>query len=778
MDKYEFSMKLDELKRLAANGQFRKAGKVLETIDLKKIKNIKELYVAIDILIENEKYEQAKEQLISISKKLKSRRVFHQLVDVSIKAKEVDSAKKYMKEFYKLAPKDSYNYVFRYQLAVLMQEGYEKQVEILEDLKQYEYLEKWAYELAKVYHRAGRDEDCVAECEDLILWFGDGVYVEKAKALKKYLTEATLPEEIQKAGKKNHLPNPGETREDSLEYFRANSEEKVPATEQEEESIPQRSYQPSYQSAFDFIEDMEMREKEEELDRMIEALDKKKVQNLVSQSMQDVLIQEEPGKENINESHMETTEMMDEYSEALTQPIREESGHADQEELQEEVQEEQPFEEQVPATEQEVKRLVEDTTDLIASQLSELFFQEEHQEENASEPENIPVWEAVSESDVITGPESVTETEALAGMEPVSESEEVVVPESMEEAETIPDPEVMEGAEAIADPEVIEEPDVIPEPEEVLECDPSLESGILPVSESSKDEQHLKTKSDVLEDVDQLIKKRKQRAIAKQLNSLVQKRVDDTSEAKDYLGQFAKMYTVGEEILRSLESLMEEHNNSTVILVDGQTTFCQTYFSRKLAKLLYAMKLIETQKFVLLNYEKFIRVDFEKHMDQIQGGCIVIEETQEITENMQKQLSLLMNHQCMILLELASGQEEEVCQNSLEEIQLENQSLVKVSAIHLKSFEEEDLVGFAADFLTEKEYSIDFEAEEYLKKYARKLSNQKDPDAFCKVLEKITKAYHCANQRNKVELRNIAELGNYQDAAFMSIKCTDFADEN
>lgn len=796
MDKYEFSMKIDELKRLAANGQFRKAGKVLETIELKKIKNIKEMYVVIDILVENEKYDQAKELLVGISKKIKSRRVIHQLIDVCIKSNQVEAAKKYMKEFHKMAPNDPYNYVFQYQMAQLLEEGYDKQIEILESLKQYEYIEKWAYELAKVYHRAGREADCIAECEDLILWFGEGIYVEKAKLLKQYLTDAVMPSQLvqgQDLQKNNEIRNiftpfakqeevnesqleeliaeeeneaqakneaedkyddeinwEGETeREEEADYNEAFIEESEteesetveelaleeadevdeldePITEDKVSSVEgtsrfrhREAQRPLYQSAFDFIEEMELREQEEELDRIIEAANRKKEQQIIPEN---------------------------------------ESG---------EVQEE----DHAIANEQEVKQLVNETADLIAEQIESLFPQTD--EDSVEEEEVSGTTIEAEEVEVEEQVEYEEETEDEKQHEAKGECEDQNHFEHQQETT---------NSQEAADQHEIETLGDLGRPQIVL-SETVVSEAIDMVSDTESGE----SKEAVLEDVDKLIKKRRQRATTKKLNEFIQDCIGTEVEAKEYLGQFAKIHSIGEEILRSLESISNAHNNITIIIC-GQSTFAETYFARRLAKLFYASKLIQTQKLVVLNQEKFLAIDFDLYIEQIAGGCIVIEEIMESSEQLRSQIQKLHEHGCLVMLEVVSElpEKEEEHSTAQENVRRNRQAPIKgdlqlsevTETIWLEAFDVDELMGFVEEFLEEKEYTIEEDAKNYFKNYVEELTRNQDSDIFCKVLEKISKAYHCANQRNKVELRNIAELGNYQDAAFMSIKCTDFANEN
>ena len=109
---------------------------------------------------------------------------------------DIQYAERFLIEYESLAPNDFYNYIFRYKIDKIKGEPYEKLIDTLETLKSIEYIEKWAYELAKLYYKADMEEECINECSDIILWFGAGSYVEKAKMLKSYYSGETNKESM------------------------------------------------------------------------------------------------------------------------------------------------------------------------------------------------------------------------------------------------------------------------------------------------------------------------------------------------------------------------------------------------------------------------------------------------------------------------------------------------------------------------------------------------------------------------------------------------------
>lgn len=186
MERYENIVKIEEMRRLADKNQYDEAMKILETIDIGKIKALTDLSIIADVYMQNRHYEEAMAVLTRIYAKSKTRRVLYQLVDLSIKRGNAKEAEEYLEKYVNLAPDDASRFIFRYRIDKLNKEPYEILIKTLERLKEYEYHEQWAYELAKLYHKAGMKDKCVRECSDIILWFGEGPYVEKAKLLKSY----------------------------------------------------------------------------------------------------------------------------------------------------------------------------------------------------------------------------------------------------------------------------------------------------------------------------------------------------------------------------------------------------------------------------------------------------------------------------------------------------------------------------------------------------------------------------------------------------------------
>lgn len=185
MDKAEYRIATEHIKKLIAKGEYAEASRIADTIDWSRVKSVMMLCTVSDLYKINRRYEDAKEILyMAYERNPESRTILYSLCDLSIKLEEFVAAIEYYKSFVEVAPRDTGRYVLQYRLYQAQEVGLEERIEVLEQLKNEEYTEKWAYELAYLYHRMGFATKCVEECDELILWFGTGRYVYKAMELK------------------------------------------------------------------------------------------------------------------------------------------------------------------------------------------------------------------------------------------------------------------------------------------------------------------------------------------------------------------------------------------------------------------------------------------------------------------------------------------------------------------------------------------------------------------------------------------------------------------
>ena len=196
MDKYEYNLKLNQIKALSAEEGYMSAAEIADSINWNKIKNVNTLVKIGEIYEKAERYQDARDILLmAYDRSPIGRMIIYRLAEVAIKMGDYDAATEYYDEFVEIAPHDDMKYVLRYAIKKGQGASFDELITILEEYKDEEYTEEWAYELAYLYHKAGKADKCIDACDELILWFGDGPYVERALELKMLYQPLTKAQE-------------------------------------------------------------------------------------------------------------------------------------------------------------------------------------------------------------------------------------------------------------------------------------------------------------------------------------------------------------------------------------------------------------------------------------------------------------------------------------------------------------------------------------------------------------------------------------------------------
>ncbi len=234
MDKYEYSLKLEEINRLVENDNYEDAAKIADTVDWKRVRNARTLCMVSEIYEANDRLEDSRDVLMRAYRRAQGgRMIVYRLAEVEIQMREFDEAIEYYSEFADIAPNDYSRYVLKYKIYKGRGSRLEEQIAILEEYKEKEYTEKWAYELALLYYKAGEEQKCVEECDDLVLWFRQGDYVIKALELKSRLTPLTAEQRAIYEHRDELTPNKAELVEAAVPTLEKVITEKMPTSEEE-----------------------------------------------------------------------------------------------------------------------------------------------------------------------------------------------------------------------------------------------------------------------------------------------------------------------------------------------------------------------------------------------------------------------------------------------------------------------------------------------------------------------------------------------------------------
>ena len=234
LDKYEYSLKLEEINRLVENDNYEDAARIADTVDWKRVRNVRTLCMVSEIYEANGRLEDSKAVLMRAYRRSQmGRMILYRLTEVAIKMKEFDEAIEYYSEFVDIAPNDNSRYVLNYKIYRGRGSKIQDQIAILEDYKEKEYTEKWAYELANLYYKAGEYEKCVEECDDLVLWFRQGKYVIRALELKRKLAPLSAEQQMIYDHRNEHVPNKAELVEAVVPGLEKVITESMPTSEEE-----------------------------------------------------------------------------------------------------------------------------------------------------------------------------------------------------------------------------------------------------------------------------------------------------------------------------------------------------------------------------------------------------------------------------------------------------------------------------------------------------------------------------------------------------------------
>ncbi|MGN0331847.1 MAG: hypothetical protein ACI4D9_02270, partial [Lachnospiraceae bacterium] len=260
MDKYEYRVKTEQLLEYTEKKQYQKAMEIADTIDWRRVKSASMLNTVSEIYEYCGEYQKSRDILfMAFDRSPGSRKIVYRLGTLALKINDVEEASDCYEEFIKLAPKDPNQYILKYKILKMQGAPLEEQIETLEEFKKAEYIEKWAYELAKLYHEAGMTRECLEECDDLILWFSEGKYVYLAMELKmKYKPLTPLQQEkydrhTKGAGSAVSYEEPEETDEENDEPEEV-QEEVTPEPAEEhnvvaEEAVEEETAEEEIQSA-------------------------------------------------------------------------------------------------------------------------------------------------------------------------------------------------------------------------------------------------------------------------------------------------------------------------------------------------------------------------------------------------------------------------------------------------------------------------------------------------------------------------------------------------
>ncbi|MEE3438151.1 MAG: hypothetical protein VZR05_08375, partial [Lachnospiraceae bacterium] len=244
MDKIEYKERLEKIKELAGAGNYEGAALAADTVDWRHVRSVRTLCMIAEIYENNKRYEDSELILKYAYKRSEaSKTVLYRLAEINIRLMDLEEARRFIYEFEQLSPRDNSKFILEYRLLKAKNAPLDDQIEVLKELKDREYTERWAYELARLYRKNGQTRKCIEECDDMILWFAEGKYVTKAKALKRELAPLSAAQQMkagfrreEQAAREEHVP---EAETEAAAEPETAAEAEIAAVEPETQAEPE-----------------------------------------------------------------------------------------------------------------------------------------------------------------------------------------------------------------------------------------------------------------------------------------------------------------------------------------------------------------------------------------------------------------------------------------------------------------------------------------------------------------------------------------------------------
>jgi hypothetical protein len=791
MKKYKLIIQIEQIKKYLEQGQLKEAYDLAENVDIKKLKSMSDLGVIAECYFQNKRYVEAKELFEQIYDTVKTRRVLAQIVHLSIKLKDIIEANYYLEEFVKIAPDDFYQYIFRYSIDKLMRKSVGVLITDLEKLKEVEYIECWAYELAKLYYKSGNEAACRKECEKIILWFGSGEYVDRAKALLAFYNgELDLEMFLETTKQKD-----SENKENDSQNIDKHANELNESTEYE--NLEDRCAEEiSYQLNENELESQDNSLidrndiKEDNFDALqndIEQEDGVEEDWYLEENEQGKLGAEEGFEEELEQEELEQEEKIE--SEVV---FREEIGQEDIDQK-ESREPEEGFKEELEQEEIEQERRLEPEVGSKEELEQKEIEQEEKLELEAGFKEGLVQEEVVQgeieQEEIKQEEKQESENELKEGLE----QEEVVQEEILEREKN---PESKEGFKE----KLVQEAETKKSEQKKSEQNKDLQEEITKQSEKQaniiippgfgKSKHKLfHKKYDQQEDnigegeptqveiYEEAIAKEDAEANSKSLihfdlksnaeliNNLHSKLLPLLDEKNislsEIFGNFMRIDGLKEDILYSLESMIHSVYGHQNLIIMGSKDSGKTLVAKKYAKLLHRLSFISSPRVALIDAKKLNHMDFISKSYQLKDCIMILQSSENLTRDTLIRLMELQQMPDQNIIYMLTGLSEE-----MEQLWEENEDLRNYYPNHIKlpQYKSEDYEGFVYDKICEAGYKIEKEAFEYLRDVILDKIKIKSENALSEVfsyLNQVILDYEKQNEQVLLELTRMGSLDQF-----------------
>ena len=683
MDKYEYNLKLEEITRLVDQGYYEDAMDIVDTIDWRRVRNVRTLCMVSEIYEENGRLEDSKDLLMRAYRKSQAvRSILFRLTEISVKLRDFDDSAEFYSEFVNVAPNDNSRYLLKYMIYRGRGAAIEDQIEILEEYNQKEYTEKYAYELAKLYYRADQKTKCVDACDDLVLWFRQGKYVIRALELKQKVTdltpvqqaiydnrnEATMPKaemvetvapDLEKAILENMPESTKEVLTDDVisvtekEIAQSVAEHAAANAREEEESRLQ-----SYESTIPEIQ----------------AGEENDLQQDVQAHPVDTTVPAKPQKTG-KDYGFNTADLQAELAKSMRDIVAGIQRKTDDSDIIEPVNDVTEQEKNMPAPEPEKVLKTNNIDDILLSM-------------SAAQKEAAIAAVFHTNSKIEKGPEEVGRLKT-----------EAAKPESVPEQEVVEEPEAKPVAEAVEEPEAKPVTEAVEEPA----SEPAAKAEPVKANEEKAAEDFGKTKN-----ISKAIKE-------EEVPAPEPERIptDLTEEQKYTFSYFSTVGGLRQQVAAALYMVMKKMNTMDQtsrtgnLIILGAEGSGKSTLGIRFAKTISEEKGEESAKIAKIYAEDFNKKDIPSTVAKIAGGTLIIEEAGDLDDAVVEQLSKAMEFRTDALLVILEDEKK-----YLKELFDKHPGFAEkfTNEIVIPVFTNDELVGFGRAYAYDEDYTIDEDA--------------------------------------------------------------------
>lgn len=745
MDKAEYKIATEHIKKLISQGEYAEASHIADTVDWRRVKSVMMLCTVSDLYKVNRRYEDAKELLyMAYERNPESRTILYSLCDLSIKLEEFVAAIEYYKSFVEVAPKDTGRYVLQYRLYQAQDVGLEERIEVLEQLKREEYIEKWAYELAYLYHRIGFATKCVEECDELILWFGKGRYVYKAMELKMLHEPLTPSQQHAYDHRFEHL-------EQAKDMTRVLPRIDSGDSEMTDESMVDVTDAPTVEIPQEYLEQELQGEVEEIQVKTLDVANAYNTMNLqkeLADSLREILEVSHTESsvdvtqaEDLTSSFEDTTEVAEKISleESIIEVIEEEV-----EPSAEELPEEEIVDEQITG-----QLSIEDVLAEWDKQQEEAA--EAHKEEISNRIKNqtqdiFAAIEAEMEKDIFSAIEEAEETEP---MEEATEAIEQETSEVVEVNESFDDVDTIEVAEAVIEPSEVYKEEVV----EASLKDISTEELVEDLPEDAYEEEAVQ--EEIAEDA-----KEPQEEVLPP---------DSVKDLSRYVA-FIRSKDTEAQILNALQQVSGETSHDNVCVTGHDLAICFEFIKTMMADLKnqgFSVK-GKTAKISAVNLNK---KEPSEIISKVDGGILIIERAGRLRKDTIEKMKACLQSDLSSILVFLTDTEQSMNRFTERYPSLSEMFNLRVD---IKDYSADELVEQAIKYAYEQEYSIETMGRLALRtRIEEMIANDDAPDTD-DVRDIIDEAIDHVNRKNFKHFMDILTHKRYDEEDMIVLREDDF----